>query len=63
MIIEGILIVAAIVLAAMVGAGVIIGLLIGARLAARLGGRDEPVFRDKPGMEIEDEDIGDFETT
>ncbi|KKN83601.1 hypothetical protein LCGC14_0298410 [marine sediment metagenome] len=63
MITEGMLIGAALIAMAMVGAGVIIGFLIGVRVTARLAGRDEPILFDKPGMDIEDEDVDDLETT
>ena len=57
------LIVAGVLLAGMVGAAFGIGAWFGARLAARLMGREEPVFRDKPEMDFDDEDADQMETT
>ena len=63
MVIESLLIVAALIAMAMVGAAFGIGAWFGARLAARLIGRDEPVFRDEPGIEIDEDDEDVLQTT
>ncbi len=62
-VVEITLITAALIGMGMVGAAFGLGAWFGARLAARLIGREEPVFRDRPEMEIEDEDIDELESS
>lgn len=56
-------IVAAILGMAMVGGGVAFGVWFGARLTARLMGREEPIFRDPPSMEMDELDLDEMEST